>query len=307
MIQKKYIKKNNQNQSNTKNSADDQQESSKIKQDINFLDKPLWFQNATSENRVWTDIDGYEYRTGYKVPEKIDIIILLYLLIKTQKLHYQKKLSLSRYEILKGCDLLQNHPAYYYNRLEDSLKRLKNISIEFQGTFYDGNKYVSMGFGIIDDYKINTEIKRVEINFNENWLLKVKESAFLKSLNFEYYKALKRPVSRRLFEILCKTFKEGNKWSIHLNQLGAQLTLQGRKRKNRNGPYEIIYASDVLVAIKPAINELNQLAMTPDIAKKLNINDIFTLQYKITGNKQDRIIHFTKVPIPSSTTATLKG
>ena len=41
-------------------------------------------------NNVWTDIDSYEYRTGYKLSEKIDMIIMLFLLIKIQNLNYQK-------------------------------------------------------------------------------------------------------------------------------------------------------------------------------------------------------------------------
>ena len=58
-----------------------------IKQDINFLDKPLWFQDMRRDGLgfVWTDIEGYEYRTGHKPPDKVDIIILLYLLMKAQK------------------------------------------------------------------------------------------------------------------------------------------------------------------------------------------------------------------------------
>ncbi|MBF0102276.1 MAG: replication initiator protein A, partial [Desulfobacterales bacterium] len=178
-----------------------------IKQDINFLDKPLWFQDSRNDGLgfVWRDIDGYEYRTGYKLPDKVDIIILLCLLLKTQTKEYQTKIEVSHYEILNQCDLPIK--GDYYRRLEDSLKRWKNVSIEFSGTFYDGKKYFTLGFGIINDYKIDEKNKRITVNFNENWLLKIKESTFFKYINFHYYKALKRPISRRLYELLCKTFK----------------------------------------------------------------------------------------------------
>jgi hypothetical protein len=60
-----------------------------------------------------------------------------------------------------------------------------------------------------------------------------------------------------------------------------------------------MYASTVLVAIKPAINEINRLSQIPDAAKTFNVHqdDLFTVQYDITGEKQDRVINFTKIPI----------
>jgi len=141
-----------------------------IKQDINFLDKPLWFQNMKHDGRgfIWTDIEGYEYRTGYKLPDKVDAIILLYLLIKSQKQNYTDKIKATRHEILKGCGLPVSNREYY-ERVEESLKRWKNVSIEFRGTFYDGKTYLAIGFGIIDDYEINRETKQITINFNEKW------------------------------------------------------------------------------------------------------------------------------------------
>jgi hypothetical protein len=272
-----------------------------VKQDINFLDKPLWFQDCRNSGLgfVWKDIDGYEYRTSYKLPDKVDALILLYLLMKSQRFNYTDKLELSRYEILKECGFLKNNREQYYDRLEDSLKRWHNVSISFKGTFYDGNKYIAIGFHIIDSYKINEETKNIEIVFNEDWLCKIKESSFFKYISFEQYKALKRPISRRLFEILCKTFKERDTWSIHLTKLGTKLTIYGRTIETKSESKTIIYASDVLVAIKPAINEINKLFQTSEGAKTFNIHpdDMFTISYTITGEKQERIIHFTKNPI----------
>jgi len=272
-----------------------------IKQDINFLDKPLWFQNVKHDGLgfVWTDIEGYEYRSGYKTPDKVDIVILLYMLMKSQKQKYKADIELTRYEILKECGLDSN--SQYYERLKDSLKRWKNVAIEFKGTFYDGKKYLTMLFGIIDDAEIDEETGQVTVNFNEKWLLKIKESTFFKYLNFEYYKALKRPLSRRLYEILCKTFKGRDEWSVGLAKLGTKLTLSGREVSYREGKEiktgKVIFASDVLVAVKPAVNEINRLAETAGIGEKTGIppEDIFGIEYEITGEKQERIISFRKI------------
>lgn len=167
-----------------------------IKQDINFLDKPLWFQDVRHDGFgfVWTDKEGYEYRSGYKLPVKVDILILFYLMFKAQTNGYQTKVELTRHEILVKCGL-PSRDNKYYARVEDSLKRWKNIAIHFSGIFYDNKRYLSIGFGIIDDYKIDETTKKVMVWLNENWMLKLKETHFFRYVNFEYYKGLKRSVS----------------------------------------------------------------------------------------------------------------
>ena len=269
-----------------------------IKQDINFLDKPLWFQDVRHDGSgfIWKDTNGYEYRTGYKLPDKVDMLFLLYFLFKIQKFNYQNEIDVSGYEILKHCGYSNGKRKYYYPRIKESLERWSNIFIKFHGTFYDGKKYITIGFHIIDSFKIDENTKRIQIKFNEDWLLKIKESNFFKYINFEYYKALKRPVTRRLYELLCKTFKGRDIWSIGLVKLGNKLTLSPRTVITRSGEKQVMYASDVLVAVKPAINELNRLAQIPNIIEKTGIltDDLFTVDYFITGNGQDRVINFKR-------------
>lgn len=62
-----------------------------IKQDINFLDKPLWFQDVRHDGLgfVWTDKEGYEYRSGYKLPDKVDMLVLFYVMLKAQVSDYR--------------------------------------------------------------------------------------------------------------------------------------------------------------------------------------------------------------------------
>jgi hypothetical protein len=78
-----------------------------IKQDINFLDKPLWFQTKKvshgngEEGFVWRDIEGFVYRSGYKIPEKLDILLLFFLLFKSQQENYTERIVFTRYEAVK--------------------------------------------------------------------------------------------------------------------------------------------------------------------------------------------------------------
>jgi hypothetical protein len=266
----------------------------KIKQDINLLEKPLWFLSTGAEEnqKVWKDIDGYEYQAGYKLPDKVDILFLMYFIIKSQKNDYRQKLTFSRYEVIKACGLTLNDS--YYARLKDSLKRWSSVTIEFNGTFYDGKKYISMIFHILDSAKIREEDKMIELEFNSDFLLKIKESQFFKYINFDYYKALKRPISQRLFEILCKTFKGRESWEIDLVKLGTKLTLFKRKVSTRQGEKEVMYHSDVLVALKPAINEINKVAENKELFKSLEIpaSEAFSLEYHL--KKENKIIVFSK-------------
>lgn len=274
-----------------------------VKQDINFLDKPLWFQSAKNqeEGKVirWEDIDGYVYKAAYKLPDKLDILFLFYMLLKSQQAGYKQKMVFTRYEIVKACGLSMKGESY--KRLEDGLKKWKNVNIEFHGTFYDGKQYKTMLFGIVDYAAIWEEDKKIEIRFNKEWLIKIKESGFCKYIQFNRYKALKRPVSRRLFEILGKTFKGRFSWEIGLVKLGKKLTLSGKKVKNKDGEErEVIYASDVLRAIKPAINEINKMMKDKNLfdSVNLNIEDAFLIECEIKGKGNDRVIIFKKKSVP---------
>lgn len=257
-----------------------------IKQDINFFEKPLWFQSDISgeEGFIWKDQDGYVYRSKYRAPTHTDILFLMFLLLESQNEGYSEKLIRTRYQIIQGCGLSAREPENC-KRLEDSLKRWGAVFISFEGCFYEGKRRVNKGFHIIDSYEIDG--KRVEVNLNSKWIQAIKDSNFFKYINFNYYKSLKRPVSRRLFEILCKNFKGREFWEIGLTKLGEKLTLQGRTEKKKDGDIkEILYPSTVLSKVKPAINEINRRAEEQKFFEYCNIpaKEAFSISYKINGN-----------------------
>ena len=150
---------------------------------------------------------------------------------------------------------------------------------------------------IIDDAKIREVDKRVVVKFNENWLIKVKESNFYKYLNFEFYKHLKKPISRRLYELMLPKCYDGKEWYVYATNFGLHLGMAKRKIKTKQGEKEVIYASDVLTAIKAGFKEINQLSTVPDICEKLKINpnDLFTLDYTVKGEKQKRVVYIKKL------------
>lgn len=270
-----------------------------IKQDINFLDEPLWFQNLRHDGKgfTWNDKDQYIYRSDTHPPDKVDSIILLYLMLKSQQNDFATTVETTRYEILNNCGF-PTTDMKYYKRVEESLMRWNSVDIYF-AKFYDRKHRHQIGFHILDHYEIDDKNNLVTVGFNSHWIKKIENSQYFKYIRFDYYKALKRPVTTRLYEILCHKFLSRENWSIRLTRLGEKIGLTGRTKRTKKGTKHVIYASDVLVAIKPAINEINKLASDIELAKNAGIpaKELFTITYEIRGKKQDRVIIFYCHPV----------
>ena len=222
-----------------------------IKQDINMLEYPIWMQDEKLPSKIeedkgflWKDREGYVYRCGYKVPTKLDIIFLMYLLYKSQQLGWKEEIELSRYEILKACGYSSCRPADY-ERLEDSLERWKMVGIKFKGTFYDGKKYIALSFGIIDTWKLDENTRKLKIRFNKEWLTRIKNSSYFKYLNFDQVRELRSPLAMRLYEILIKSFQTREKWIINAQKLAEKIPMKERM------------VAHIIPKIKAAVNRIN--------------------------------------------------
>ena len=220
-----------------------------IKQDIGFLEYPLWFQDCqvaerTNEGFVWQDLDGFTYRAGYKPPVKVDLIILLYILLRSQQDDWKEELEFSRFEILKACGMATGKREY--ERLNDSLKRWKMVGVEFQGTFYDGKTYRFMNFGIIDGWELEENSKRLRVTVSSQWLEKIKDSNYCKMIDFEQIKSLRSPLTTRLYELLIKTFQTRPHWSCGARKLAAKIPMKEQ------------YPADIIPKIKTAVSRINE-------------------------------------------------
>lgn len=220
-----------------------------VKQDINFMENPLWFQDerlaeSCLDGYVWTDEEGYNYRAGYKPPVKTDQIFLLYLLLQSQRNGWSHQIKITRYQVLIECGL--NNAKYWYERLEDSLKRWKMIGLEFKGTFYDGKKYHAMNFGIIDSWLIEEETKALHINFSPLYIQKIKDSTFFRYLNFNEVKALHSPLATRVYELVVKTFQGRSFWETDAVKFARKIPMNER------------YPADIIPKIKTVINRINE-------------------------------------------------
>jgi hypothetical protein len=268
-----------------------------LKQDLNFLEFPLWFQVSHAQGPLtWQQLNGYTYRAAYRAPDQLDMLFLMYLLMHAQHQNYSHKLEFSRYEILKGCGCPIN--PQYLQRLEESLKRWLNVSLEYQECFQEPQRVLSAGFRLIENYRVRDKDRRIEISLSEPWLEQIKQSTHFKYIDFNYYRTLRRPVSRRMYELLGCFFRNQTLWRLPLIELGYRLTLYTRRKHNAQGQEtRVIYPSDVLTAVKSALEELNTLASNTDVLRTLGVDpqEVYAITYEVQNSR--KMITLQKVPL----------
>ena len=196
-----------------------------IKQDINFLEYPLWQIGKKDIDEVyrWTDRDGYGFEARKGVSNKVDILFLYYFMLKAQNDNWNNTLVLTRYEILKACGITPCKDKH--KRLEESLEKWINFEIFFSGLFCDDVTYEKLSFGVINGWELREEDKKLEITFNENWILKIKRSVFFKYIDFEEIRKIKTPLAFRLYEILCENLHDQKLWEIDILKLAEKIPM----------------------------------------------------------------------------------
>jgi len=216
-----------------------------IKQDINFCEYPIWFQDSKQQGAglVWTDRKGFTYRIGYKMPTKTDVIFLYYLMLRSQQAGWKDELTLTQREILGGCGISPGKRDA--DRLKDSLERWKMVGIQFSGTFYNGKEYQTMSFGVIDEWDLEKGTGHLNIRFAPKWLEWIKNSDYFRYIDFRQMKSLGSPLATRLYEILIKSFQGRNEWSIDTLKLATKIPMKQK------------YVADILPKIVKAVDIIN--------------------------------------------------
>lgn len=143
-----------------------------------------------------------------------------------------------------------------YERLEQSLVRLKGSLIQCKDSFWDhkGKCYVSRGFSLIDNFALyrrdDTSTEKPflsSVTFNEA-IFESFSSGFIKSLDFGLYLSLKLPISRKLFRLLDKKLYKAPIYEIELMRLAGRIALTDRA-----------YPSDVKKHLAGAHKELEKV------------------------------------------------
>jgi len=191
-----------------------------VRQNVNFLEFPLWSVNELDNRCVFnikTKNGVYTYRANQDVgiPDATDMNFLFYLLLLAQK-NNSDTVYTTTYEACKNTGYTINKGIY--NRFKKSLKKWKSVSIDFDGNYYcpiDNKIYSSMGFQVLS-YKIEErEVKKrhkqvIKIKFNEDFLESSRQIGLFNLIDFKLYIQLKTPLSKRIYEYLPKHLN-GNK------------------------------------------------------------------------------------------------
>jgi len=220
-----------------------------VKHNINFLEYPLWFQDDRFAIKqegtfTWKDMDGYVFRSGYKVPVKTDAIFLLYFLLQSQRKDYVTEIVTTRYQVIKECKLSLD--SKWYERLTESLNRWLRVDVAFSGKFYDGKEFQHKAFHIIDSWEIEKNTNNLRVAFSPEFLKMMKGKGFFKDVNFNEFKALRTPLSIRLYEILSKSFHHRDTWPINATLLANKIPMREK------------YPAHIIPKIRAALKTINK-------------------------------------------------
>lgn len=257
-----------------------------IKQDINLLEYPLWFQDECEAKRtqtgfVWRiskeDGSGKEFilKTSFKPPVKTDLIFLLSLLLESQNQSWKDEIRISRYQVLKNCGLGTGAP--WYDRLEESLKRWEEVSLEFNGIFYNGQEYKTLHFGIVDSWGIDEKTKLLRVRFSPEYLSMIKDTSYCRFLDFNQIKKLRSPLATRLYQLLVKTFKNRDTWEIDAVSLAEKIPMKQK------------FPAHIVLKIKPAVNRIHKytdLKITVEERKKARGETVLVFTKETAKSKE---------------------
>ncbi len=257
----------------------------RVKQDINFLENPLWVQKDRNRRCFELKDGGFTITSPRKPPTRLDILFLYYLLWLSQQNDWKETIVVSHNEILKntGVDTGGKHRK----RLRESLNRWSSILLNFEGTFYDGVKYKSFTFHIIDSWKQREEDNLLRIRFSPEWLLQIQNSTFFERIDIASLSKLKSSLATRLYEVLSKSFHGRSVWKIDAKKLALKI------------PMEEKYPSSIERKIRPALRKIQErtdLNVELEIEKKERGKAIFVFRKKTKSTLPEDVKPVSETP-----------
>lgn len=222
-----------------------------IKDDILFLENPTWVVSKRDTPNALTfkkEESVYEIKNSQGLPARFDKIVLYYVshtLFKRSNLQ-ETTVHLTRYNIAKNVlNQDKNFSKTKYDRIMAALHKWQTTTISFQGMLH--GQHITRTFTIIDTVVLDEITNVLAITFNAEYIEYLRETPTYQLINFEDYKNLTRPVSARLYELLIRYVSTNESWALDITQLAELLTLEKRG-----------YPSQIIVALKPAIQEINK-------------------------------------------------
>ena len=193
--------------------------------------------------REWVVTGSDKY--GLPLAQDNDVLLALLALGKEQGLE-SKKIHFSRYRL---CQIMGwKLGGTNYRRIEETLNRFGGVHIFAKNALWDNKKksYVTMGFGIIDDFYLYDSPRYTGqepfpfsyVNLGEVLYESIK-AGYIKNLDLKAYYALESSVTKRLYRYLDKKRYDGKKkfeiniFSLAETHLGLQKTKYASQIKEK--------------------------------------------------------------------------
>ncbi|KAA3595849.1 MAG: hypothetical protein DWQ06_16655 [Calditrichaeota bacterium] len=175
--------------------------------------------------KKWT-IGGH-FKLGLPTPSTEDTLLILIELCKIQSNFTNKSVFFTRAELLRRMNYANT--KQYYNRLENDLKILSAVKIEYENSFWHNEKkqLLSRGVGIVQEYQIYNEsganslqqpLFKSFIIFTDSYFESL-QAQYIKNLDSHFYFSLSFPIAKKLFRILDKRFYIKSPYFFELRDL----------------------------------------------------------------------------------------
>lgn len=212
-----------------------------------------------------------------------------------------RKVPFSFYELEKLLGM--SHSGRNYQLLEQSLDRLRNLTIKAQGAFWDNERQqhtrTLMSFNLLDKYWIRARESNQDVLQREDcqayiiWgedIHRSFRSGYLKPLNITFYLGLDKPVTRTLYRFLDKRLRNRDAFEIDIFDLASRIGLAS---------YE--YPAHIRRRIKPACDELISRGFL-EVAKRVKVGKYTRMRFVKTG-AEAALIQNTEAPMVQMLTA----
>lgn len=211
----------------------------------------------------WVLTGSDEY--GLPLPGDEDILLVLIQLTREKKIE-DRRLPITRFEILQRLKRASGpFSGAEYNRVRDALFRLKGTSL-YATHWYDNalKKHLSFAGSIIDEVVLVDEapgrkrsggqphLPLSHIIWSDRFFSSFK-SGYIKSLDFDLYLTLSRPITKKLYRFLDTRFYDGKPlFEMNLRTLAHEHIGIQRSYK---------YESELKKTLKPAHEELKKIGI----------------------------------------------
>lgn len=210
-------------------------------------------KNGNRHNQRWVVSGDSVLGLPNEFDERVYVALMA---ITAQQGFTSRKVPFSVYQVIKLIQQSTGRRSYEF--VEQSLDRLKGITIKTKGAFFDNATrelvHTAMAFNLIDKYWISYREQDERIREEEGvpayivWgedIWKSFQAGYIKDLDLAYFYSLELPTARRLYRFLDKRMHYQRTYEIDVLELASRL-----------GMIRYGYASRAIRKLQPGIDEL---------------------------------------------------